>query len=130
MKKSCSYPGADIGSDHSLVMMKIKVKHKELRKAKKKRRWNLERLKEVKIFQRGVEERIVKMVAVKTTEEKWTHLKESIAVSAKESLGYSEGSRTKKPWITEEMLMEMLKRTEKVEGCEQSGRKKDLSSIE
>ena len=44
---------------------------------------------------------------VETTEEKWTHLKESIIESAKESLGYSKGSRTKKPWVTEEMLMKM-----------------------
>ena len=61
-------------------------------------------------FQRGVEERLVKEAAVETTEEKWTHLKESIIESAKESLGYSKGSRTKKPWVTEEMLMKMNER--------------------
>ena len=48
---------------------------------------------------------MVKKAAVTTTEEKWTYLKESIIESAKESLGYSKGSRTKKPWVTEEMLM-------------------------
>ena len=69
VKKSCSYPGADVGSDHNLVMMKIKVKHKVLKKAKIKKRWNLEKLEEVNTeFQRGVEERLVKKAAVETTE--------------------------------------------------------------
>ena len=68
VKKSCSYPGADVGSDHNLVMMKIKVKLKVLKKAKIKKRWNLEKLEVNTEFQRGVEERLVKKAAVETTE--------------------------------------------------------------
>ena len=83
-------------------------------------------------FQRGVEERIVKKVpvAVETTEDKFTHLKESIAESAKENIGYSEGSRTKKPWITEEMLMKMNERRKWKAVNTEEERKTDLSSIE
>ena len=46
MKKSCSYPGADVGSDHNLVMVKIRVKLKVLSKKTVKRKWDLEQLKE------------------------------------------------------------------------------------
>lgn len=46
VKKSCSYPVADVGSDHNLVMMKIRVKLKVLSKKTVKRKWDLEQLKE------------------------------------------------------------------------------------
>ena len=38
VKQSSNYTGADVGSDHNLVMMKIKVKLKVLKKAKIKKR--------------------------------------------------------------------------------------------
>ena len=46
VKKSCSYPVADVGSDHNLVMMKIRVKLKVLSEKTVKRKWDLEQQKE------------------------------------------------------------------------------------
>ena len=44
--KCCkSYSGADIASDHKLVAMRMFVKLKKLRKARRRRKWDIERLK-------------------------------------------------------------------------------------
>lgn len=45
--KSCkTYPGADINTDHNLVMMKYDLKFKKIKKPSKKcYKWNLEKLK-------------------------------------------------------------------------------------
>ena len=43
--------------------------------------------------------------------------------SAKESLGYSKGSRTKKTWVTDEMLMKMNERRKWKAVNDEEGRK-------
>ena len=39
-----SYPGADVDSDHNLVMMKVAVKLKRIQKGKSRKKWMLEGL--------------------------------------------------------------------------------------
>ena len=58
--KCCeSYPGADIASDHKLVAKRKFVKLKKLRKARRRPKWDIERLKKNCIsFQKSVEDTI------------------------------------------------------------------------
>ncbi|XP_063585381.1 craniofacial development protein 2-like [Penaeus indicus] len=44
VKNSCSYPGADVGSDHNLVIMKVDLKMKMVAKAKVIQKWNKDQL--------------------------------------------------------------------------------------
>ena len=83
VKKSCSYPGADVGSDHNLVMVKIRVKLKVLSKKTVKRKWDLEQLKEnVVNFQNGMNKRLEKASDVESIDKLLTRLKTSITESA------------------------------------------------
>ena len=43
MKCCKSYPGADVFSDHNMVAMKMIVKLKKFRRAKRKPKWNIKR---------------------------------------------------------------------------------------
>lgn len=44
VKNARSYPGADIDSDHNLVMINLAVRLKKVAKAKYRKKWNLENL--------------------------------------------------------------------------------------
>ena len=47
VNNSLSYPGADIGSDHNLVIMTVDdIRLKKIKRGKKKRKLNLQKLKE------------------------------------------------------------------------------------
>jgi len=57
--KSIAYAGADIDSDHNLLMMTCKLKWKKLSKPKKETKWNLENLKTKKReFQKHIEKEL------------------------------------------------------------------------
>ncbi|KAL4131689.1 hypothetical protein QTP88_008968 [Uroleucon formosanum] len=62
IKSSKSYPGADIDSDHNLVMIKSVLKFKKLEKPKNKRhKWNLCQLKQpeiTKLFEKKCKEKL------------------------------------------------------------------------
>ena len=65
--KSChSYPGADIGSDHNLVAMKIRsIRYKRVKGTKKKVRWNLQELENEDIckkYTNAVEEKLAESI--------------------------------------------------------------------
>ncbi|CAF1140811.1 unnamed protein product [Didymodactylos carnosus] len=111
VRKSCSYPGADVSSDHNLIMMRIRVKLKVLKKASVRRKWNLELLKhDSGGFRNEIECRMEKMKGRKSINESWNYLKESIIESAKVTIGYDPRTRIKKPWITDEMIEKMEER--------------------
>lgn len=111
-KKVKGLPGADINSDHVLVMMEMSVKLKKLDKAKKVKKWNMEKMKEMK---KTLGEKFSQAITVgrredETSEETWGRIKRGITETAKEEIGYYEGRRAKKPWVTEAMLMKMVER--------------------
>lgn len=109
--KCCkSYPGADVGSDHNLVAMKMSVNFKTVRKAKMKRKWNREKMKRNStMLQRCIEER-VKVNTGMDVNQRWNEFRDTVLCSAKEQIGYEEKVRIKKPWITEEMTCKMKER--------------------
>uniref|UniRef100_A0A8D8Z0H2 Craniofacial development protein 2 n=1 Tax=Cacopsylla melanoneura TaxID=428564 RepID=A0A8D8Z0H2_9HEMI len=108
--KNCrSHPGADIGSDHNLVMMHSELKYKKLTK---KNRTNIEvsKLKNIRIRQeyKGKTELIVNDQSIedlqqKPVDEQWKVVKEGILKTANELLK-DQNESAKKPWITEEIV--------------------------
>ena len=110
--KSChSYPGADIGSDHNPVVMKIhSIRYKRIKGTKKKVRWNLQELENENIckkYTNAVEEKLSESIKG-DAEVRWQRIKSAIKESAKEHIQQNKANTPKKPsWITEEMIMKM-----------------------
>ena len=44
VKSSWSYPGADVDSDHNLVSMRVQVRLKKIKKEKRQRKWDVDKL--------------------------------------------------------------------------------------
>ena len=82
------YPGADVFSDHNMVAMKMFVKLKILRRAKRKPKWNIKGLQlNSRPFQRSVE------TGVKTNtgmdiNQRWMELKKIILNRAQDHIGH------------------------------------------
>ena len=123
VKCSRSYPGPDVFSDHNLVAMQMKVTLKKLRRARKKQKWNIEKLKLNNIpFQRSVEEKI-KTLSGRDINQKWIDMKEAILISAQEQLGYEKQTIIRKPWVTKEMISKMDERRSWKNRSDEEGKK-------
>jgi len=113
VKNARAYPGADVDTDHNLVMAKIELKLKRISKSIRKKKWCMNDLEKQKgKFQRTVEAELMKQKSngIQGVEGEWRNLKEAITVGAEEVYG-RQGARTaKKPWITGEMLDKMDER--------------------
>lgn len=113
VKNARSYPGADICSDHNLVLAEVCVRLKRTAKGKKKEEIDIDKLK-VTGTSVELEKIFVKNLGGKETtlcvDEKWENIKNSLKKAAKETLGVKKGKRKKKEWITEEMLEKMNER--------------------
>ena len=113
VKNARAYPGADVDTDHNLVMAKIELKLKRISKSIRKKKWCMNDLEKQKgKFQRTVEAELMKQESngIQGVEGEWRNLKEAITVGAEEVYG-CQGARTaKKPWITGEMLDKMDER--------------------
>lgn len=113
VKNSHACPGADANTDHSLVVMRAKLKLKRLKKPTRRKKWNLEALKGDKKqkLSDGVKLRLQES---QTTENNinnnWNTLKEAITKSAEEHIGKEKRRRAKKPWVSEAMLNKMDER--------------------
>ncbi len=113
VKNSRAYPGADVHSDHNLVMAKIELKLKKVQRSKNMKKWRLDNLVGKKLqFQEAVEEELTKgnEFEIETPESRWIELREAVKNGAKKVYGYQESKRAKKPWITEKMIEKMDER--------------------
>ncbi|XP_008178606.1 uncharacterized protein LOC103307918 [Acyrthosiphon pisum] len=119
IKSSKSYPGADIDSDHNLVMIKSVLKFKKLERPKNKGpEWNLCQLKQPevrKLFEKKCKEKFDTKDKPMTDdcnnniEHRWRCIKESIIQSAEEVL--TRGKPTpKREWITMEIVQDIERR--------------------
>ena len=81
VKSSCSYPGADIDSDHNLVAMRVQIKLKKIKKCAGRKRWNVTKLKTNKVAFRKVVEEQLEYEAGMSVEKKWKKIKETILES-------------------------------------------------
>ena len=110
VKSSWSYPGADVDSDHNLVSMRVQIRLKKIKKGKRQRKWDVDKLMtNEEAFRKGIEEsvRCEQNVSVK---ERWKRLKETVVKSAVTHIGYKSGRVAKKPWITSEVMNKMRER--------------------
>ena len=110
VKSSWSYPGADVDSDHNLFSMRVQVRLKKIKKGKRQRKWDVDKLMtNEEAFRKGIEEsvRCEQNVSVK---ERWKRLKETVVKSAVTHIGYKSGRVAKKPWITSEVMNKMRER--------------------
>jgi exonuclease III len=59
VKNSRSYPGADVDSDHNLVLMDVKIRFKKIKRSQKWKKWKLEGIDEkAAAFQKEVSKRL------------------------------------------------------------------------
>jgi len=124
VKSSWSYPGADVDSDHNLVAMRVQVRLKRIKKGKRQRKWDVDKLRTNEdAFRKSVEES-VKCEPGATVQERWKRLKETVVESAVTHIGYKSGRVAKKPWITSEMMNKMEERRKWKSINTQYGKKK------
>lgn len=102
-----SFPGADIGSDHNLVLTSLKLKLKLKRDSKSPRiRFNLEKLKDPEVeavFQAQVGGRFAALATLDCDIDTLAgNIKEVLLSTAKEVLG--KRRKRKQPWVTEDIL--------------------------
>ena len=102
-----TFPGADIGSDHDLVLMTIKLKLKAQRTTKNPRiRFDLEKLKDpeiVEVFQAKIGGKFAALNFLDSDVDTMAaDIKDVLLSSAAEVLGKEK--RKKQPWVTSEIL--------------------------
>ena len=115
-----SFPGADVGSDHDLVMMTFRVHLRKVNKQKETRlKFNLEKLKDPNIhktFQTMIGGKFAPLIILKDTEEGedldtlTRNFSTAITDTAMEILG--KHRQKKKKWITDDVLEMCDKRRE------------------
>lgn len=106
--KTRSFPGADIGSDHDLVMMTFHLRLKNIKQPSHTRlKFNLEKLKDPEIaeaFQATIGGRFAPLTILgdENIEMMTTTFNKIVTETATEILGKQR--RTKKPWVTTDIL--------------------------
>ena len=112
MKDAQTLPGADIDSDHTLLVAKYRTRLKNIIRFQKSRlRWDLEKLyTQRQKVQDNLEE---KLCAIKcesgNAEVQWNNIKECMLDIISDLVGKDE-KRARKPWITQEMINKMGER--------------------
>jgi hypothetical protein len=105
-------PGADIDSDHNLLVVKICTRLKKIIRFQKRRsHWDLEKLYAQK---RRVQDTLEgKLGAIEcdsgNVEVHWNNMKECVLVTLSDLVGKVE-KRARKPWITQEMISKVDER--------------------
>ncbi|KAF0716303.1 craniofacial development protein 2-like, partial [Aphis craccivora] len=105
--KDCrSYPGADIDSDHNLLMMKIK----KIVKRKFSDRWHINKLKEEKAndtFKKLTND--ININERTDINNRWDIIKSTVTEAASKTLKENKTTVPRKEWITTEILSIKLK---------------------
>src|SRR5206468_309991 len=83
VKRSWSYPGADVYTDHNPVVMQMNVKLKKIQGVRNKgKKWNIDSLKKNSVpFQKSIEESVSSSSGIDINE-KWVDSKQIIVNSA------------------------------------------------
>jgi hypothetical protein len=108
-------PGADIDSDHNLLVADIETRLKKIwKRGKRKSKWNLDRLQsEREIVKAALEEKFSEANRVnsveKSAESEWSSFKSVVLDVLGNNIGKVE-KKAKKPWITTEMMKKMEER--------------------
>ena len=107
MNKTRSFPGADVGSDHELVLMTFKLRLKKMKKEQLSRlRFDLEKLRDPRIteqFQANIGGRFAPLLALgNNIDDVVDNFNTAMIEAASEVLGKSRPK--KKAWITNDIL--------------------------
>ena len=106
-------PGADCGSDHNPVIIKIHIKLKKLSKRKQKIYWNTDKLKQPDIREKFANKTNEKIENLSSRNDDicgtWNNLKLAINEAAEEICGMSKCEK-KQHWMTDEILQLMTER--------------------
>jgi hypothetical protein len=118
-------PGADIDSDHNLLVAKICTRLKKIIRFQKRRsQWDLEKLYTQKQRVQDTVER--KLGAIECDSEnvevQWNNIKECVLDTLSDLVGKFK-KRARKPWITLEMINKMDKRRRWKNASTEEGRK-------
>jgi hypothetical protein len=111
--------GADIGSDHHMIMGILRIKtQKVIRKTINRRRYNLKRLEDIesqKTFKTKLREgaSALRYERCEGVEEKWERIKTTFQHICKNTLGREDNTR--KEWISES-TWKMIERRKQVKG--------------
>ncbi|KAG1686949.1 Telomere-associated protein RIF1 [Nymphon striatum] len=112
-KNSKARPGADCGSDHNPVVLKLKTTMKKLKSKQMGLHWNTEKLKEDKVrgeFREQIERKLGEVCTKEMSSEVlWNKFKKDIHEVAHQSCGRNNPEK-KQPWITVEILNLMIER--------------------
>ena len=105
--KTRSFPGADIGSDHDLVMMTFNIRLKKIKKESNVRiRFDLEKLQDPDIadtFKAKLGGKFAPLLVLdKNVEELTEQFNHAVTETAQEVLGKPRS--VKKPWVTSDIL--------------------------
>jgi len=102
-------PGADIDSDHNLLVAKVRTRSKKIIRFQKSRpRWDLEKLfAQRQRVQDTVEEKLGAIECESgNAEVQWKNIQECVLDTISDLVGKVE-NRVRKPWITWEMISKM-----------------------
>ena len=94
-----TYPGADCGSDHELLMAKIKIKLKKLKKEPPPLRYDLKEINSINNYSIDIRS---KFNEERTPSELWSQIKDNIHEAAKKNIPLAK--RKKSQWISNNTL--------------------------
>ena len=112
LKDVQTLPGADIDSDHNLLVAKVRTRLKKIIRFQKSRpRWDLEKLcAEKQRVQNILEEKLGAIEwESENAEVQWKNIKECVLDTISDLVGKVE-KRARKPWIAQEMISKMDER--------------------
>jgi len=104
-------PGADIDSDHNLLVAKFRTRLKIIKFQKSRPRWDLEKLyAQRQSVQDTLEEKLCSIECESgNAEVQWNNIKECMLNTINDLVGKVE-KRARKPWITQEIISKMGER--------------------
>ncbi|XP_075151162.1 uncharacterized protein LOC142225273 [Haematobia irritans] len=103
--KTSTYPGADVPSDHNLLMMKLRTKISVIKQRKFRKKFDIAKLNDA-AFKTNIKERInqeLNAINRETVEDIWNDVKNKLKPIAEDALGYYKRSRNKE-WMTQDIL--------------------------
>lgn len=114
IKAARTYPGADVPSDHNLLVAVIRFRPKKLIKKKRDTAIDIRKLNDACVQQEArqlLEEKLetIRKVDPEGQEELWIHFRQAVTDVANEKLKKTI-TESRKAWMTEEILLKMGKR--------------------
>jgi len=116
VRNSRAFPSADVGSDHQLIMMNVRLKLKAKKGTTRTRKIDMEALKnetKKRTFQTRIDHswELLMTEKVEDVEEEWSNVKSIFQETSEEILGYRK-RMGREEWISERTLKLMDKRRE------------------